>query len=447
MSSKIVITIPNANVPEVKYVFNCLISEFLGFDYDLIVSEKKCCFKVSYNSNELEISNVFFKDDNIDNLYLTSNIPSGATFSELKFSNKYYPQTVIFGRSTYLKIENGFRWENDIVAATFFMLTRWEEKAVLKRDEHDRFMAADSLAYKNDFLHRAVINEYVEILHEILISFGFKHSRRQRLYNTIPTHDVDQAYLWNSGMRKIKSLGASLFLRRNKEEIKKRTLSLITKVDPYDTFDLLMDMADSTNVKATFYFMTGGETKFDNFYQIKEPLVINLLNKIKARNHIIGIHPSYNSYANIEILKKEIEVLESIVGTEIDSSRQHYLRFDVDRTLSNLNEMNIAWDSTICYADSSGFRSGVCYEYPTFDLNQRKQLTLREKPLIVMDTTLQKYENLSPEMALEKITNLQNEVKRYEGDFVFLWHNSSFNSEEWIGYEVVFESLYKQFKY
>ena len=97
------------------------------------------------------------------------------------------------------------------------------------------------------------------------------------------------------------------------------------------------------------------------------------------------------------------------------------------------------------YPDEAGFRSGVCYTYPLYDIYNRKQLNLLEKPLIVMDATLLRYEKLQIEQALSRVENLQKEVHRYQGEFVFLWHNSSFNSQEWIGFDEVYKSMYRQF--
>jgi hypothetical protein len=52
---------------------------------------------------------------------------------------------------------------------------------------------------------------------------------------------------------------------------------------------------------------------------------------------------------------------------------------------------------------------------------------------------------LQIEQALSRVENLQKEVHRYQGEFVFLWHNSSFNSQEWIGFDEVYKSMYRQF--
>ena len=290
-----------------------------------------------------------------------------------------------------------------------------------------------------------IANEYVEILYHTLKSFGLDQIRKVRKYTTLATHDVDRPFLWDSTLGKIKSIGASLLIRRNKEEIKLRAQNIVTGTDPFDTFDLLMDMSESIGEKAYFFFMAGGETEFDNFYQLGQPVVIDLIKRIKKRNHCIGIHPSYNTYNNTEMLFSEIDALKMATGMEVTVSRQHYLRFDASSTWNNLEDANVRWDSTMGYPDEAGFRSGVCYTYPLYDIYNRKQLNLLEKPLIVMDATLLRYEKLQIEQALSRVENLQKEVHRYQGEFVFLWHNSSFNSQEWIGFDEVYKSMYRQF--
>jgi len=443
--SKIVITIPSVNIPEVAYTFHCLLSVFLGLRYEIVIDDEACDYTITCNFQTLQIANFFFKDDRVQQLYQHDNLPSAVNFSDIELENIQFSQVIFFGNSSWSKQESGFKWGNDIVAASFYMLTRWEETVIENKDEHNRFLAIDSLAYKNNFLHRPIVNEYVEILYHILKSFGLDQIRKVRKYTTLATHDVDRPFLWNSTLGKIRSIGASLLIRRNKEEIKLRAQNIVTGTDPFDTFDLLMDMSESIGEKAHFFFMAGGETEFDNFYQLGEQAVIDLIKRIKERNHCIGIHPSYNTYNNTEMLSSEIDALKMATGMEVTASRQHYLRFDTSSTWNNLEDADVRWDSTMGYPDEAGFRSGVCYTYPLYDIYNRKQLNLLEKPLIVMDATLLRYEKLQIEQALSRVENLQKEVHRYQGEFVFLWHNSSFNSQEWIGFDEVYKSMYRQF--
>ena len=258
MSSKIVITIPSVNVPEVEYTFYCLLSVFLGLRYEIVIDDASCDYKITCNSQTLQIANFFFKDDRVEQLYQLENLPSAVNFSDIELENIQFSQVIIFGNSSWSKQEGGFKWGNDIVAASFYMLTRWEETVIENKDEHNRFLAIDSLAHKNNFLHRPIVNEYVEILYHTLKSFGLDQTRKVRKYTTLATHDVDRPFLWDSTLGKIKSIGASLLIRRNKEEIKLRAQNIATGTDPFDTFDLLMDMSESIGEKAHFFFMVGG---------------------------------------------------------------------------------------------------------------------------------------------------------------------------------------------
>jgi len=101
----------------------------------------------------------------------------------------------------------------------------------------------------------------------------------------------------------------------------------------------------------------------------------------------------------------------------------------------------MSWDSTLGYADREGFRCGVCYEYSVFNILTREQLKLKEKPLIIMEESVIRRENLSAIEMQEIILDLINKVKKYRGKFVFLWHNSSFNTEFWNRYKRVYENV------
>ena len=76
---------------------------------------------------------------------------------------------------------------------------------------------------------------------------------------------------------------------------------------------------------------------------------------------------------------------------------------------------------------------------PVFNILSKKKLALREKPLTIMDATLAVAQNQSPQQAAATIDYYLDKVKRYSGEFVFLWHNSSFEYLVWKDYRWVFE--------
>jgi hypothetical protein len=178
--------------------------------------------------------------------------------------------------------------------------------------------------------------------------------------------------------------------------------------------------------------MSGGKTVYDNFYSIDDNRIQKLIQKLKSERHFIGIHPSYASYNDIKLLSKEKDKLENSTSLVITFGRHHYLNFELPTTWQTWEEIGMQWDSTLGYADLPGFRCGACYEYSVFDILNRKKLKLKEKPLIVMECTIfeERYLNLNYEESYKKIISYIDEVKKYNGEFVLLWHNDRLVSKE-----------------
>ncbi len=58
-----------------------------------------------------------------------------------------------------------------------------------------------------------------------------------------------------------------------------------------------------------------------------------------------------------------------------------------------------------------------------------------------MDSTLFQYRKLSPIEAMESVLSIIEEVKRFNGVFTLLWHNSYFNESEVPGITVFYNTL------
>ena len=52
----------------------------------------------------------------------------------------------------------------DIISDIFFLVTRYEEVLLKSKDIHDRFNPFESIAYKENFINRPVVNEQIELL-------------------------------------------------------------------------------------------------------------------------------------------------------------------------------------------------------------------------------------------------------------------------------------------
>ena len=388
------IKIPNNNINERKYIIEVVFNEFLGLDYILELGSKE--YEITLPNNKiLIIKDTFFNKCPKDLEYLKlKNIPN--------------------------KIE-----ELDIFASSFFMLTRWEEYVKKTRDKHDRFPATESLAYKQGFLDRPIVNEYVESLKKKLLKLDSTLVFKKKKFELILTHDVDEIQMWKSWKQVFRVALGDIVKRKDIalafERVAEYFLIKREKInDPFDTFEWLMDKSEAIGIKSRFYFMSGGLTEFDNRYKIDSPKVLELIEKIKKRGHIIGIHPSYNAYNNFEQFKKEKELLEKTVGEKIVEGREHYLRFEVPTTWQIWEDNGMEIDSTCGYADKEGFRCGTGDEFSVFNILTREKLKLKERPLVVMDCSLFDYNDCSYDEAKEKINSMKNNTN----SFTMLWHNS-----------------------
>lgn len=452
------ISIPNNNLPERTYILEIFFKEFLGISYALNIrnkSEFKDWEILLENGNKLIIEDHFFSKYKGDLEYLDkSNLPQDILFGKLKEVTLLENDVpIIYGTDTIEKKGTElleYRLGVDIFSSSFFMLTRWEEYVNTKKDKHHRFSSEESIAFKYGFTDRPVVNEYLELLKSLLKSLNIEQKFKKHHFEMMLSHDVDVIQRFSTFKSGLGELIRDLTVRKNPKLflgncILKLKSFLPFYKDPYDTFDFLMNVSEDAGVKSYFFFMAEGMTDFDNRYKSDSEEILTIVEKIKKRKHHIGIHPTYNAYNNVKQFKKEKEeLMHSFDVDTISFGRQHFLRFEVPTTWQIWEDNNMLWDSTLSYADKEGFRCGVCYEYSVFNILTRQKLQLKEKPLVVMEGSFATYQgNISKQEMISKINVLKDKVKKYNGTFVLLWHNSSFNTPFWNKYKGVYEQIVK----
>ncbi|MBQ2594038.1 MAG: polysaccharide deacetylase family protein [Candidatus Riflebacteria bacterium] len=415
---------------EKKYIIRILFKEFLGLDYTLSINnEKNNRYEIILpNNKKLLFEDCFWVDS--DESYLKKDkLPVKVDFS---FNQFIVEQNIpiIYGNERIEVSEDLINCGIDIFASSFFMLTRWEEYVNETRDQHNRFPATASLAFRFGFLDRPLVNEYVEMLWNMLKYLGFEKKRKQHNFEMLLTHDVDSPFKYINWRFGLGEICRDLFKNHN---IKLATDDLLYKIkshlnpdyDPYNTFDFLMNQSERLGLKSHFFFMGGGLNENDGYFDIQNKKIQSLVKEIKKRGHIIGFHPSYEAYKKPELWKSEKENVEKSLNIEVKTGREHYLRFETPYTWQIWEDNKMDWESTLIYADKEGFRCGTCWSFPVFNFLTRKELNLLEKPLIVMEACFFNYQKEAHlESIKERINFLKDKCKKYNGTFVYLWHNS-----------------------
>lgn len=435
------ISIPRNNIEERSYVLKLVFDTFLGLPYNLIITEKSTDYIISFYGKSIVVKDAFFSRYSSPLSYMAEeNLPTHVLFTTNPFvCEKDIP--VIYG-TEYVILENKDKviCGIDLFSSIFFMVTRWEEYVISKRDMHKRFSARESLAYKFHFLNRPVVNEYVEMLWNMLLYIGVSSQlRKKRNFQLTMTHDID--FLKYPIMKTIRSSLGDI-VKRRKFAVVLRLKYLLEK-DPFDTYSWLMDVSERKGWKSQFYFMSSynANSAYDNVFYLKEKKFASLIHEISQREHIIGFHPSYNSYNNEDLWKEEWNLLTSYVKQPVTEGRQHYLRIELPTTLRIWNDNGMKYDSTLGYADCEGFRCGTGDEFYVFDIISRTEMNLKERPLIVMDGTLSVYQKYSLLESYDCLKYYINISRKYNAQLTLLFHNSSFECIDWPGWKSLYEAI------
>jgi len=337
----------------------------------------------------------------------------------------------------------------DLVSAIFFLLTRYEELINPRLDPHGRYPAAESLAFREGALDRPLADDYVDVFRYLASLVDIAVTRRTGQFSMVLTHDIDQHARWRSvaagtiawhcAATALKYRSPWTAFRDGAGWLRTRLGDL--KGDPYyRAIYELMNRSEEHGLHSAFFFIPvrmGG--RFDGSYDIADTVVGKVMKDISERGHEIGVHPSYESMRNRELLRYEVQALRSQlalhgIGADRIGGRQHYLRWSAGTSWSDWDAVGLAYDSSVYFPEHTGFRCGTCHAFRPFDITARRRLRLIEKPLVLMDRTLlnPEYMGLADRLddASAVIRNLRRHCARVGGQFVVLWHNSQLVTEQ-----------------
>lgn len=334
----------------------------------------------------------------------------------------------------------------DLFAATFFLISRYEEYVSEEYDKHNRYDFSQSIAYKYGFLQLPLVDLWAKKLREkIAKNQDFGEVNRDFLF--VSTVDVDHFYKYK-GRGFLKN--CALFLRDlfyDFSQFKQRFFVFFGfKQDPWFNFERVEKFHQKHQQNFTYFFHVGGKGLFDK--RCKNPYDKNYQKAVEeqAERNEVGLHTSYQSAFDEDKILFEKNILQQWIGKEITSHRFHFLRFSLPKSYQILQNVGIFEDYSMAYAQQIGFRASTCVPFYFYDLSIEQETLLKIVPTVLMDTTLATHLHLSPEEAFSLVTELVDNVRSVKGVCVFILHNELFSGEKdkccWEGfYDTIFEYI------
>ena len=404
------------------------------------------------------------------------------------------PHSLLFEKGISPQQTDTFEWQGyqaffktggdmpfDIFAASFYLITRYEEYLPHQKDEYGRYAHTNSLAFKQGFLHLPLVNLWLKEMFQVLgfkfqgsglpshhSPFTFPDSRfpiddsrftfhvsrftfpDSRLtipdsrfpihvsrFTYTPTYDIDIAYAYNGKgiVRNIGSFCKDLLTGKWKMVAERIKFYSGMGNDPFDTYQWLHGLHEKYQLTPIYFFLLAAKHRLYDKNIPPQSKVMKRLVQQHAQKYPVGIHPSWQSGDDEQLLNKEIITLSCITDNPIQKSRQHYIRMEMPSTYRLLIAKGITEEYSMGYGSINGFRASVASPFYWFDVEYDIKTNLLIHPYCYMEANSFFEQHYTAEQAALELQQYHDVVKAVGGELITIFHNHFVTEQpQWVAW-------------
>lgn len=391
-----------------QYICKFVFEEQLGIRYSLTIDAKNFA---AHDGPKINYSKENFDDHSF-------NITACGILEEKKISAQKIECFTLKGLPVFFKCDNG-PLGFDILAASFYLITRYEEYLPHEKDEYGRYDHRQSLAYKEKFLQVPLINFWLIQFRETLQEHFKDLKITTPQFSFQPTYDIDMAWAYkNKGL--LRNLGGLLTTK----SFNRLPVLMRLQKDPFDSFDFLKELHTKNNLDPIYFLLLAQRrSEYDKNISPYDYSMWQLMKRLNKEAKL-GIHPSWSSNQKPSLIKKEIKILETATKADVLKSRQHYIYFNFPDTFEHLLLANIKEDYSMGYGSINGFRASVASSFSWYNLATEKATVLRMHPFCFMDANSYYEQNQSLEETTKELNHYYKICKEANGTLITIFHNN-----------------------
>ena len=341
-------------------------------------------------------------------------------FSELEIKVQPWDETVCF-----FPLPEASDLPFDIFAASFYLLSRYEEYLPHVKDENGRFPASESLAHQESFLHKPVVDIWAFKFREILLERFPDLEFSDRKYKVATIIESNHTFIFkNKGfLRSFIGLWYDIFQLNLGKGMDRLQVWMRIKNDPHDIFEDLIHLIKEHKIYMTFMFQLSDFSIYDrniSHNRIPHRAVI----KSVADYAKVGLLMGYYAMEDVKTLRKEKLRMEEIIHSPVEHAMNSQYNLQLPDQYNNLTELEIKNDYSMGYPDKPGFRAGTCSPYLFYDINMEVTTPLRIHPYAFHSNVI---ERISVKKTREELSRMLLEVKDVRGKFRAVFRNHDFS--------------------
>ena len=309
------------------------------------------------------------------------------------------------GLPAFFKMGKTSQLPYDVFAASFYLISRYEEFLPHVKNELGAFLAYQSLASKNSFLEMPLIDLWAvrlkDKLHEFFPELPHVSWEKPKFQPIISVVNPYQ-YQKKSLLIKIADTLTALWRLDFFAIIEQYLVLLGLKKDPYNNFEELEALFKEFNTSPLYFFLFAKNTFYDRGVSISNFSFRKLIKNTSDLNQV-SLLASYTSQEESKSLIRERDQLKKLIIKKIDSVRFNYGLLSASSGYYNLLEHEIQKDYSMGYTEEIGYRASTAVPFYFYDLNNDLQTSLKIHPVVAEESGLRRFSNLKAFKRLEEL--------------------------------------------
>jgi len=403
--------------PRISYVFKHICTRILGVEINFtsIVEEFQ-----AYNSPKLS----YGKHPISTELFIQSEgLLTQQGFEAIDINTKRWGSTKCF-----FSMSSASALPFDIFAASFYLMSRYEEYLPHVKDAKGRYPVSESLAFQEGFLQQPVVDIWAYKFKETLLENfpNLLFSEQEMQIHTVVDASQPFAYLERGFLRSIISYSSDLWKLKIHSIIDRSRVIMRLRKDPFNTFKWIINSSKKSTAQLTIFFLLGNGLVFTESLNSRRNK-FKMLIKFVADYRDVGLVFSYDSLNNYDILKAEKRRIEEITNRELKGSMNSIFLIRLPDIYRNLVELEVERDFTMVYEDEVGFRAGTCTPFLFYDLDSEIKTPLIIHPIAM---TTKSFEKKYDSEISKTFNALFQAVSEVNGTFLMHFSNQDFSPSE-----------------